>query len=173
MGMPVTGPVDQAAVTALGLGAGTRVGAGRKQAAVLPDIDPRQAANPNPRPGNETVRLLADRARNGGERPAERSATPFLAQLLAQESEPRSTVDQESQRLAGRRQAARLVVEDPAAEAQRRRAVTRSSESAEASAGAYDRVKLSAREFAARRYGVARDADGTFFFQASSIDINA
>lgn len=48
----------------------------------------------------------------------------------------------------------------------------RGRDSAEASAEAYTRVKLSVREFAALRYGVARDPDGIFFFQASSIEIS-
>ena len=183
MTMPVAGPVEQqAAATALGLGAGNRVGAGVRRRAVRPEIDPGQTANPALRVGRDArpptpisppTPTSADEKRAAGGRSDGRPGAAFLAQLIAQTTEPRGAADREAQLLAGRQQAARLASEDPAAEAQRRRGASPASQRPETSAGAYDRVKLSAREFAARRYGVARDADGIFFFQASSIDINA
>jgi hypothetical protein len=172
--MSVAGPVEQAAALTQGLSVGSRVGAGAQRVAVLPAPDERPGGLSNPPVDSSAVFPALERRRDAVERPterfSERQATPFFAQLLAQSAEPPGA-DAEAQRLAGRRQPSRLAVEDPVAEAQKRRGGARRGGDPEASAGAYERVKLSAREFAARRYGVARDADGVVFFQATSIDI--
>lgn len=172
--MSVAGPVEPAAALTQGLSVG-RVGPGAQGVSVLPAAELRPAGPSNVPVGSSAASPVFERRRDGLERPterlSERQATPFFAQLLAQSAEPLSGADAEAQRLAGRRQPSRLAVEDPAAEAQKRRGGARRGDDPEASAGAYERVKLSAREFAARRYGVARDADGVVFFQATSIDI--
>ncbi len=171
--MAIAGAVDQAAAAALGLGIGKGVGAGGQQAAALRDVDPRQAANPDTRPQRRVDYAPIKPPREADDRRQAPANAPFLAQLIAQSSAPASTTDLETRRLAARQRFGAVVADDPIADAQKHRAAPhRGGDNAEATAEAYNRVKLSVREFAARRYGVARDPDGIFFFQASSIDIS-
>ncbi len=166
--MAVPGAVDRVPIASPGFGIGPGVGAGGQKGAALREIDSRQSAYADARPQRRIVRPPEEREPETKSRAAPRPAAPFLAQLIAQ-SGPSPSNDDEARRLAARRQFGGAIAADPIVEAQRRRStLDRVRNSAEETAQAYDRVKLSAREFAARRYGVARDPDGIFFSRRAS-----